>query len=439
VRSAAPESRVPSPRSLAAWIVRIAGPVTHRRLTGLRWLFIDALIGSASSSFYEEFVVLFALALGATPDRIGVLSGVANLFGVAAYLPGAYLLRFFRSRKPFVLATSAGLARLAILAMAFVPFLARGPGAAFALVLALRCVTVFMGSAGTPAATSINADLVPVEARGRFFAGRNAGMGIVALVAAPLAGLLANWLNGRQWNGFAGYQALFAIAFAFGALGWFTFSRIPEPPNRRGPRPPAGVRHLLGLLGRNRSFAWFVASALVWSLFYSLAGPFYNVYLIEGLGGTAVNVGANTGIYAAGALAGQLVFGALVDRRGNRPLFVLTGLLVPMLPVLWAFVRVPEQIYPINVASGFLWAGYNLAAFNLLLETSPSDDREAGVALHNTVVTAGAVAGPLLGGVLVGALGYVPVFLISGAGRLAATLLFVAFSRDRQPRWTGRR
>ena len=73
-----------------------------------------------------------------------------------------------------------------------------------------------------------------------------------------------------------------------------------------------------------------------------------------------------------------------------------------MLPVLWAFVHVPEQAYLINAVSGFLWSGYNLAAYNLLLETVPAEDRESGVALHSTMVAAGAVAGPLLGGFLAG-------------------------------------
>ena len=56
-------------RAFAAWLDRIAGPLTPRRLAGLRWLFVDALFGQASGSFYDEFVALFALALGATADR----------------------------------------------------------------------------------------------------------------------------------------------------------------------------------------------------------------------------------------------------------------------------------------------------------------------------------------------------------------------------------
>jgi MFS family permease len=415
--------------SLAAWIERVAGPLSPRRMAGLRWLFVDALFGQASGSFYEEFVALYALALGATADRIGALVGLSNLFGVVAYLPGAAMVGRLRTRKPFVLATNGGVARLAILAMAFVPLVAAGPAAAFTLILALRSVTVFMGSAGTPPGTSIVADLVPAGARGRYFAGRNAAMGIVAFAAAPLAGLVASRLNRGTGGGTLGYQVLFAVSFAFGMLSTFSFSRIPEPPAPRGRHRSGGLRRIPGLLARHPGLAWFVAASFAWSLAMSLAGPFYNVYLIEHLGGTAANVGISAGIYAATAFVGQLVFGSLVDRRGNRRLYIVTGLLIPVLPVLWLFVRAPEQVYAINAVSGFLWSGYNLAAFNLLLEAAPVEDRETGVALHSTVVAIGAVIGPLLGGLLAGVVGYLALFVVSGIGRFAATLVYVAGTR----------
>ncbi len=39
------------------------------------------------------------------------------------------------------------------------------------------------------------------------------------------------------------------------------------------------------------------------------------------------------------------------------------------------------------------------------------------------------MAGPLLGGVLAGTIGYLALFVLSGGGRLAATLVYVAGTR----------
>ena len=85
----------------------------------------------------------------------------------------------------------------------------------------------------------------------------------------------------------------------------------------------------------------------------------------------------------------------------------------------------PEQVILVNVLAGFLWAGFNLSNFNLLLELSPSGERAQAVALYQMIVFAAAVAGPLLGGYLIDAIGYRFVFGFSSVGRLAGIVLFI--------------
>ena len=130
-------------------------------------------------------------------------------------------------------------------------------------------------------------------------------------------------------------------------------------------------------------------------------------------------------------MPGQALFGSLSDRRGNRAVLVLTGVLIPILPILWVFARVPYHVYLINLGSGVLWAGYNLASFNMLLELSPLSDRESGVALYQSAVSASAVLGPLVGGLIIASAGYHAAFILSGAGRIVGSILFIAMVRPR--------
>ena len=102
-----------------------------------------------------------------------------------------------------------------------------------------------------------------------------------------------------------------------------------------------------------------------------------------------------------------------------------TGLMIPVLPALWIIVSEPYQIYLIEALAGFLWAGYNLASFNLLLELSPESERQSAVALYQTVVFAAAVLGPLVGGYLAEAFGYRLVFATSAVVRLLGIALFI--------------
>ena len=292
-------------------------------------------------------------------------------------------------------------------------------------------MSALMGSVATPAGTTLAADLVPPDTRGRYFALRNAAMTAVGAGASVLAGWTVRSLNAWTSDGLAGYRTAFSIAFACGMLATACFSRIPEPPAHRTPRLTRRVRDVVAMARRNPGFAWLAASSAFWGLAVNTAAPYFNVYLVTKLGGNAAVVGVGAGITALAGLAGLLVFGRMADRKGSRSVLVLTGLVIPLMPALWALVRMPWHSWLINIPAGFFWAGYNLASFNLLLEMSPPGDREAGVAVYQTLVAASAIGGPLLGAWLAGLIGYVPMFTITGAGRLAATLLFIALVRPK--------
>jgi MFS family permease len=402
----------------------VCGPIGRRRLYGLRWFWREGIFVQAAESFSADYIPLFALAAGATASNIGMLAAAANLLSVAGFLPGALIASRLRSRKAAVLATTYGPSRLMLPVLALLPFVVpAGPTLVF-LIIAVNALRALGGSLGNAAWTSFVADLVPLESRGRFFSSRFIAIGIAALVASPLAGWIIRMVNGTSVHALPGYQVSLVSAFAVGLVSFAFFLRIPEPPGRAPMRGTA--RDLVGLLRRNPPFAWLVASSLVWGAALNMAGPFFNVFIVTDLGGSAASVGIIAGTFALTGLFGQVVFGRLTDRRGNRRVLVLTGLLIPVLPVLWAFARAPWHGCIFNLAAGFLWAGYTLASFNFLLEMSPPEDRESSFAIYQTAVAASAVIGPLLGGFLAGVAGYRLVFVISGVGRLAAAILFIA-------------
>jgi MFS family permease len=80
--------------------------------------------------------------------------------------------------------------------------------------------------------------------------------------------------------------------------------------------------------------------------------------------------------------------------------------------------------------SGFLWAGREVANFNLILELADSDGRKEGqqtqaIAGYNTLLAVANVLGPLAGGLVVQSLGYRWTFALSGFGRMAAAVMFL--------------
>jgi predicted MFS family arabinose efflux permease len=234
-----------------------------------------------------------------------------------------------------------------------------------------------------------------------------------------------------SWAGFPrGWEIAWLVAFLLGLGSTFAYARIPEP-------RPAVAAVKSGDQGRlldDANFLFFCGTALLWNLALYAASPFFNVYLVENLGGSELWVGGLVAVTGALQLAGMSYFGPIVDRRGAKWVMVIGGLGIPFLPWAWVLVQAPWQVIFINVAGGFLWAGYNLGALNLLLAISPDQKRPTYAAAYQSAVYLSAFAGPLMGGFLAQAYGYRLLFGLSGAGRLLSTLLFIRFVQEIRPR-----
>jgi MFS family permease len=401
--------------------------LTPRGLAGLRWFWLDGLFTTVSDNLYLGFVTLYALALGASTSQLGLLAAVQNLLGAVSLFPGARLAGRQRHRKPLVNWTVGGLARLALLALAFVPWLGGTPLAAIWLVIGVNGVRSFMSNFGNPAWTALVADLVPAALRARYFGNRNLMMGLAALGAAPLAGWLIKTVNGAGGLPFLGYQAVFAVAFLTGLAATVCFQRIPEPharPRAATPVEGEGGDGPWAALRQQPAFLGLVLSGFVWNLALQVAAPFFNVYLVRHLGAGAGTVGLLAGVSTLAGLVGSGLFGRVMDRAGALRTQQLTGVLIPVIPTAWIWVTATWQVGILEAYAGLVWAGYNLANFNLLLELTPEAGRPRAVALYQTAVFASAVAGPLLGGWLADRVGFAAVFGASGAGRLLGIALY---------------
>lgn len=403
--------------------------LSRRLVVGLRYFWLDGLFATISDNFYVTFVPLFALAYGASNGTIGLLTAITNLFGTVALFPGAKMVEVVGTRKPIVVGAGGLAGRLVLIVLVVLPFLTQSAGLALALIIAVSALRSFMGNFGNPAWTSMTADLVPPAMRGRYFTSRSVVMGVAALVVAPVAGWLIRHGNHLFGLPHLGYQLVFLLALLFGMISTACFASIPEPRHPAG-RPPAHRRgDLRRALRRSPAFVGFVASAFIWNLAIQLAAPFFNVYLITGLHGTAAVVGLAAGATSLFALLGQWLFGRLIDRRGNLWVQRVTGLMIPFLPLLWMLIRQPWEVLIVSALGGFAWGGFNLSNFNLLLELTPAEQRARAVALYQTVVFASAVLGPVIGGYLSDHAGFHYVFALSLFGRFAGMAVFLLLVR----------
>lgn len=391
---------------------------------GRQLFWADGLVSNASESFVANFTNPFALALGATNAQMGIMSSLTNLASALALLPGARLDDRFESRSRVVVATSI-IHRVLLVAIAMLPLLFGG--AAIYVFMVLVALRAFFSQLGFPAWSAFTADLVPPRIRGRYFGSRNIALGLAALMATPLAGRLAEEIGLP-----VGYQVSFVLAAFIGMGATIIFSRIPDPPRSSYPASEAAAdrQPILDLLRSHPRFAAFSAVAVLWNLSIMVAGPYFSVYIVRNLGASPTLIGLLAAANSLLNIVGQRIWGHLNDRRGAAWVMGVTGLLIPLIPALYALVTNPWYLIGVEAFSGFCWSGYSLASFNLMLGLAPAAQRARFSAVYQIAVFGASFVGPLIGMLLVGIWDIKLLFWISTIGRVIASILFMVTVRS---------
>ena len=186
-------------------------------------------------------------------------------------------------------------------------------------------------------------------------------------------------------------------------------------------------------LANHREFLFFALTSALWNFSLNIAGPFFTVHLVQNLHADAAMVGLTSIASMLAGLLAQRKMGQLNDRWGARRLTMISGLLIPVAPILWVFATAAWHVILINLISGILWGGYNLASFNYLLMVTPASRRARFSALFQITVTISLAIGAALGSLVVTQWGINAVFIMSGIGRLVAAILFARLMTRKIP------
>ncbi|GAB1482324.1 MFS transporter [Treponema sp.] len=391
---------------------------------GLRAYRYDGLFASLSDNLAINFFEIFLVALGGGSREIGAMASIANLFGFLSLAPGVLAVRLLGKRKPVVLFFGGGIGRLMYLAIALIPFFFPEPYLAVPAMIAFNGIRIFMGNFSNPAWTSMTADLVSEKSRGSYFASRNTLIAIFGSIASLGAGWIVIAGNKVVALPQFGFVLLFALTFIIGMVSTYFFSKVPDLGEAISPHRRPFNDLIRGFLGYP-AFLFFLLFTFIWNFALQISGPFFNVYLMRELGASPAMVGlAATSGNLAQAIALPF-WGRRVDKRGELNVLLITGFLIPLLPLSWVFATEAWHPFLINTAGGFLWAGFNLANFNFLLRMIPPSDRQEGAAAYQALILLSTVLGPLVGAELAIRLSYKATFIASSLFRYAA--LFVLF------------
>jgi MFS family permease len=373
--------------------------LTEREMKkGLRDSLADGTAFSVSSTLTGTYSIPFALALGANPAEVGLMSALPKLAGTLVQPWVAPLIRKFKGRKRMSVVTSVW-ARLlwipiALLPFVFGPMLPDGRIAIFMLI-ALLSLYQLLASASVTAWSGWIGDLVPEKVRGKFFGKRGMLAGVAGFLTTLAGGLLLGVFNGA-----AGFAILFGISTFFGLVSSWYLNRMPDPQPHDGEDAENAFSELRGEVRQNPDFKRFLIFSTAMVFAVQIASPFFAVSLLSDF---KVGYEVYAIVMAASTLATILTqpyWGRIADRYGDRTTIAICSVLIALVPGLWLFVHSPWQMIAVFGISGFAWAGFDLAMFNYVLDASPARGRSIYMANYSMLNGVANFAGPLAGGAL---------------------------------------
>jgi len=266
--------------------------------------------------------------------------------------------------------------------------------------------------------------------RARMFGYGNALVGISILGLTPVIRFILSDDGPAYPNN---YGLLFVLAGLMFLITIPLMIFIRELPGGKVQEVTPPLREYLPDLGRvlryDRPFRAMITARVLATLF-TLAGPFYIGLGTERLGMESdVAVSQLLLMQTIGTVGGALSF----SWWGDRPplhfirLVLLAGVAQPALALLAVLVG-PAPLYAAFLVAGVLVATLGISFINWVLIYATPEQRPIYSGLFNSVSAVGLLSAPLLGGLIVEALGYEAAFIAALAmmlGALAVSLRFI--------------
>ncbi len=379
----------------------------------------------------------YALSLGASSVHVGVLSTLPSLVGSFAQLVTLRLM-YKMSRKRVIL-YGVVLQALGWLVLLGIGLLFNAGLSLFTptLVVVAYTLLVTFGFSISPAWSSWMRDIVE-EKRGTYFGTRNRICGMVALVSMIGAGVLLDYF--KKTNVIYGFIIIFCAAFIARMMSAYFFRKMYDPEFRPYKNSYTLAYSLLKL--RRQLFGKFLVFVSLVLFSTAIAAPFFAVYALEELhfsytAFTMVMISA-----PIGTLLLMPAWGRFTDRYGNRKAMWISGFLIPLIPIGWlcSFFISQENVVPYLIAielfSGFVWAGFNLATGNYVYDIVPRDKLPWYSAYFNIVTNVSSFAGALVGGILavmpisIWGSSLLFIFVISGIARFLSFIATAAAVKE---------
>jgi len=404
------------------------------RKKSLSYSIKEGVAFSVNSSLGKSYIAPCAVALNANNLEVGLLTSVPDLLATSSQLGTPKLMKKVSRKK--IVTRSILFEALMWLPIALIAVFSQFKSVLLVaplLVIIFYTIHSVLESFPSPAWSSWLGDLVPAKIKGRFFGRRNELMQLAGLVALLVAGILLDIFNGI--NALLGFAVLFLAAMVARLFGLYFISKQHEPKFKEEEKYYFTFSQFMRRAPTN-NFGRFTIYVTLMSLAVNIAAPFFAVYMLRDLKFSYITFTIITISSALSTILTMPLWGKFSDKHGNLKTLKLCGFSIPLIPILWMLSSNPVYLFTVELFSGFVWAGFNLATNNYVYDCVTRQRMGICFAYLNVLSGIGVFIGATAGGFLATNLNinFMPIllliFFISGALRILFSAIMLPKLRE---------
>lgn len=392
-----------------------------------------------SVNLVNPYFAKFAERLGANAYQIASLNSLPAFFSLFALIPGAIFLDVFGNKQKNTTLLML-IHKFFYLLIALVPFITTvSQPWLFVILIALMNLP---GSIYTIGYQSSIGDIFTPTERGKAMSLRNKYSDLFRLLITFASGIMLS-IPKESGDIIVMYQFFFMISFLVGLVEVYTFTQFSDASifslfrfNKK-----VGATHRKNLavvknalaesltfMMSNSNFKKFMLASLLFQFGWQMGWPLFNIYTITKLGANEAWLSA---LSIAGGLASILTathWARFADRYGYTLTAFIATFGMSITPFLYVLSESLLMLVLFNILIGFSITGTVLVLFNLLLETTPTQNRTTIIAIYNTIVALSATITPLLAVWIMNATSLNTSLIITGIFRFIGCFAFLIIS-----------
>ena len=364
---------------------------------------------SASNNFRTgvgmNYVVPFALAMGANNIQVGLLSSLPALLGNSVQLlTPKFMETHSRKKLAMIGAFAESFMWLVMICLGILFFTFKQVYTVDLLIFIYSILFIF-AIYYTPAWSSLLKDIVS-DHRGNFFANRDRIRAFSRLLALLIAALILDYF--RRYDLLLGFAVLFLLAGVSCFISGIFYKQVHEPKLELTKGYYFTFWQFIKNIPKSNFGKFSIFITLVHFSMY-LALPFFTVYMLKTLSFSYTQ----WMIIIISGVVSSMIFlpfwGHFVDTYGNLRAVKITSFLLPIVPLLWLASSIVAKKSPhlplayliiLEAFSGMVLSGFNLAFANFVYDAVTPQRMALCMAYNNTLNNIGIFIGATVGGVI---------------------------------------